>query len=71
MFRLETKFVVDDYVCISKIRGVFDKAYQPNESNEIFTILKVQHTNSTTYLLYDESNKEILGGFYKEQLEKS
>lgn len=67
---LHTKFKVGDHVRISKLRGKFAKGYQPNWSTEIFTIRKIQYTNPTTYLLKDENNKDILGGFYKEQLEK-
>jgi Integrase core domain len=67
---LNNKFKVGDFVRISKIRGVFDKKYQPNWSTEIFTVRKVQLTNPTTYLLKDENNQEILGGFYREQLQK-
>ena len=64
------KFKIGDYVRISKIRGVFDKKYNPNWSTEIFRIRKVQLTNPVTYLLKDDSNKDILGGFYNEQLQK-
>lgn len=67
---LNTKFKVGDYVRISKIRGVFDKKYQPNFSTEVFRVQKVRLTNPPTYLLNDEKNQNILGGFYKEQLQK-
>lgn len=70
MSNLNTKFKLDDYVRISKLRGTFDKSYQPNWSTEIFKIRKIQYTNPTTYLLRDMNNKNILGGFYSEQLEK-
>ena len=42
----------------------------PNWSTEVFTIRKIQLTNPTTYLLKDIENKDIGGGFYKEQLQK-
>ena len=67
---LKHKFDIGDYVRISKVRGVFDKEYYPNWSTEIFRIRKVQLTNPVTYLLKDDSNKDILGGFYNEQLQK-
>lgn len=67
---IKSKFKVGDHVRVSKIRGVFDKKYMPNWSTEIFTIRKVQLTNPTTYLLKDVYNKDIKGGFYKEQLQK-
>lgn len=66
-----TKFHLGDYVRISKIRGIFDKKYMPNWSNEIFTIRKVQLTNPITYLLKDANNGNVLGCFYQEQLQKT
>lgn len=66
----DSKLKVGDHVRISKIRGVFDKKYMPNWSTEIFVIQKVQLTNPTTYLLKDINNRDIQGGFYKEQLQK-
>lgn len=65
-----TKYKVGDYVRISKLRGVFAKKYMPNWSTEVFRIRKIQLTNPTTYLLQDENNKNILGGFYIQQLQK-
>lgn len=67
---VNSKFKVGDHVRISKLRGVFDKKYMPNWSTEIFVIKKVQLTNPTTYLLKDVNNRDIQGGFYREQLQK-
>jgi len=64
------KFKTGDYVCISKQREAFTKGYTPNWSNEIFLIKKVNFTNPTTYILQDENNSEIRGGFYEEELQK-
>lgn len=64
------KYAVGDHVRISKYRGVFDKGYTPNWSNEIFQIRKVRLTNPTTYLLKDEKGEDILGGFYEMELQK-
>lgn len=64
------KFKVGDKVRISRIRGLFAKKYMPNWSTEIFTVRKVRLTNPTTYLLKDDNNQDILGGFYYEQLQK-
>ncbi|VEN48680.1 unnamed protein product, partial [Callosobruchus maculatus] len=66
---LKTKLKVGDHVRISMVRGIFDKKYQPNWSTEIFRIHKMKLTNPTTYLLKDENNQNILGEFYKEQLQ--
>lgn len=64
------KFKVGDHVRISKLRGIFDKKYMPNWSTEIFTIKKIKLTYPITYLLQDIDNKDILGGFYEQQLQK-
>ncbi len=63
------KFNIGDYVRISKLRGVFDKQYQPNWSTEIFMIRKVHLTNPVTYLLEDNNKHPIKGGFYDYQLQ--
>lgn len=64
------KFKIGDYVRISKLRGIFDKKFKPNWSYEIFRVKKVQLTNPITYLLSDDHDKDILGGFYAQQLQK-
>lgn len=66
----KVKFNVGDHVRISKYRGVFDKKYNPNWSTEIFIVREVKLTNPITYLLKDYKGENILGGFYKEQLQK-
>lgn len=68
---LLTKFKRNDNVRISKYRSVFSKGYNPNWSNEIFVVDKVQYTNPTTYLLRDLNNKPILGSFYEQELQKT
>ena len=64
------KFTVGDNVRISKYRGIFDKGYTPNWSNEIFVIRKINLTNPITYFLKDEKGENILGGFYEMELLK-
>lgn len=63
------KFFVGDNVRISKHREAFTKGYTPNWSNEIFTVREVQFTNPLTYTLRDSTGKDILGGFYGEELQ--
>lgn len=62
------KYVVGDYVRVSKFKTVFDKGYTPNWSTEIFKIEAVKKTNPVTYLLVDSHNKSIQGGFYEYEL---
>lgn len=65
------KFKVCDYVRISRYREAFTKSYTPNWSNEVFIIRKVNRTTPTTYLLKDQNNQEIQGGFYAEEIQKT
>lgn len=65
-----SKFKKDDFVRISKYREAFKKGYTPNWSNEIFQIKEVRLTNPTTYLLQDQKNEKIRGGFYGYELQK-
>lgn len=68
--RRSAKFKVGDYVRLSKFRMLFDKAYTPNWTTEVFKIRKVQyHTDPITYLLNDYQNREIKGSVYAEELQ--
>ena len=66
----KNKFKVGDFVRISKFREAFSKSYQPSWSNEVFRIRQVKLSNPTTYLLEDQNQEEIRGGFYSEELQK-
>ena len=66
----KSPFKLGDFVRISKNREAFQKGYTPNWSNEVFQIREIKMTNPTTYLLKDEKRENILGGFYKEELQK-
>jgi hypothetical protein len=65
------KFEVGDPVRISRIKGVFDKGIEPNFSHEVFTIVKVLHTDPITYKLKDYNNDTIEGSFYTQELLKT
>jgi hypothetical protein len=65
------KFSVGDKVRISKQKMVFDKAYLPSWTNEIFEIRKVQSTIPPTYLLVDGRGEVVKGSFYEPELMKS
>lgn len=68
--KLAPKFKVGDYVRISKYRAEFQKGYTPNWSNEIFKINKIKLTNPVTYILVDQTDQPIQGGFYTQELQK-
>ena len=65
------KFTVGDKVRISMHKGVFVKGYLPNWSTEIFTIIKVNKTLPTTFILEDYTGERIAGGFYAEEICKT
>ena len=64
------KFKVGDHVRISKCKNVFAKGYAPNWSEEIFVIKKVKNTVPSTYVIKDVNGEEIIGSFYKKELQK-
>lgn len=66
-----TKFNVEDKVRISKFKRTFAKGYQPNWTNEVFTIDEVRPTIPVTYYLRDYEGKPISGSFYEHELLKS
>ena len=67
----KNKFVVGDRVRISRIKGIFEKGYLPNWSEEVYNISKVQHTSPVTYILKDTLGETLQGGFYEEELQKT
>jgi len=52
-------------------KGVFTKGYLPNWSTEIFSIIKVNKTSPSTFILQDYTGNSIAGGFYSEELLKT
>ena len=65
------KFKVGDCVRISKYKNVFAKGYTPNWSEEIFVIKKVKNTVPWNYVINDLKGEEIMGTFYKKELQKA
>lgn len=63
------KFSIGDTVRLSKYKHVFEKAYTPNWTTEIFTIRRVLYnTDPVTYLLSDYRGNEISGSVYQDEL---
>jgi len=65
------KFSVSDKVRISMYKGVFTKGYLPNWSTEIFTIIKVNKSTPTTFILENYMGSPITGDFYAEEIRKT
>ena len=65
------KLKIGDRVRISKVKKTFEKGYLPNWTRELFTISKVKHrTQPRTYILKDDNDDELEGGFYFQELQK-
>ena len=60
------KYKLNEYVRISRAKGIFEKGYAANYSREIFQIRAVQNTIIPTYLLKDLDGEDIIGAFYEE-----
>ena len=69
--KLKPNFNVGDRVRISyKRREVFDKAYLPNWTWEIFIVKAINKTDPITYILKDEKGEDLKGSFYESELQK-
>ena len=68
---INPKFKVSDHVRISKYKNIFAKGYIPNWSEEVFMIKKVKNTVPWTYIINDLNGEEIIGTFYKKELQRT
>ena len=66
----DPKFKVDDHVRISKYKNIFAKGYTPNWFEEIFMINEIKNTIPWTYVINDLKGEEVIGTFYKKELQK-
>ena len=64
-------FNVGDQVRIARKKGLFEKGYEPNWSEELFKVVAVQPTNPKTYKLKDMASESVDGTFYRQNLLKS
>ena len=67
----DPKFKVGDHVRISKYKNIFAKGYTPNWSEEDFVIEKVKNTVPWTYVINNLNGEEIIGTFYKKEIQKA
>lgn len=64
------KLKVGDCVRISKNKGTFEKGYETNWSEEIFTISEIKPFPEPLYVLEDLNGETIDGMFYENELQK-
>ena len=65
------KSKIGDIVRTSKNKNIFENNYTPNWSEEAFVIKKVKSTVSWTYAISDLKGEEVVGTFYKKELQKN
>ena len=65
------KFKVGDTVRISRIKGLFEKGYLPNWSEEVFIIDEVLKTVPVTYRIKDLLGEIIQGTYYEQELQQT
>jgi hypothetical protein len=68
----EPKYKVNDYVRISYKKGIFEKGYTQNWSNEVYKIYNVDNSEfPTIYNIEDLKGENIDGLFYEQELLKT
>ena len=67
----DPKFRVGDHVRISEYKNIFANGYIPNCSEEIIVITKIKNTVPWTYVIHDLNGEEIIGSFYKKELQRT
>ena len=67
---IHAKFKTGDKVRILKKKGLFEKGFTPNWTEEVFTVSKIQRTNPVTYKMTEYNGEEIQGTFYEKELQK-
>jgi len=50
---------------------MFEKAYTPKWTEEVFTVSKIQYTDPPTYKIKDYNNDKIQSTFYEQELQKT
>ena len=63
-------FYEGDTVRLSKVKQTFEKGYQPNWTEEHFTVTGGEKTGPLVYKIKDYGDRPIVGKFYKEELQK-
>ena len=68
---IHAKFKTGDKVRILKKKGLFEKGFIPNWTEEVFTVSKIQRTNPVTYKITDYNDEEVQGTFYEQEFQKT
>ena len=68
---MRAKFKTGDQIRILKKKGLSEKGFTPNWTEEVFTVSKIQRTNPVTYKITDYNGEEIQRTFYEQELQKT
>jgi len=68
---MRAKYKIGDKVRIQKKKGLFEKGFTPNWTEEVFTVSKVQRTDPITYEVTDYNDEDVQGTFYEQELQKT
>lgn len=64
-------FKIGDRVRITRKKNIFQNKYQITWQREIFVIKEILDTNPITYKIKDLKDEDIIGSFYKQELQLS
>lgn len=64
------KLKVGDHIRITKTKGVFEKGYFPNFTQEVFKVKSIAKRNPIVYYIEDLEGEEIEGTFYEMEVQK-
>ena len=67
----DPKLKIGNIVRISKYKSNFAKGYVPNWSEKVFVIKHFKNTMPRAYVISDLKGEEIVGTFYKKELQKA
>ena len=67
----DSKYKIDYTVRISKYKNIFGKDYVPNQFQEVDVVKKIKNAVSLTYFISDLKSQQIVGTFYKKELQKT
>ena len=56
---------------MSRIKGIFEKGYLPNWSEQVYIIDEVLETIPVTYKVKNLLDEIIIGNFYEQELQKT
>ena len=62
---------VGDNVRMSLVKGVFDKGFEANWSEQIYVVESVKNTSPVSYTIKDLQGEPIIGRFYEQELQKT